>query len=266
MELIKSKSSKDTIASILHIVFNVIFAFVLFWSVQISESIFLPVALVLISKWRVLTVRRQYWLANMIASIVDLSVSLGLVGLMYLAQVSGLDQSVILNIQLFLTAVQVIWLTVLKGLTSEKTMQIQAFFGLFLSSWALFAFSYVTPQFILVLLMFVVGFGVAKHWLMSLKEENSSGIISIIFGLLIAELSWVFYFWNISYGDAGQFKIPQAAIVLSLFGFAFFSVYVALKRKIIDSKSINSFIWGGAAVILIFVLLILFSSEGPGII
>ena len=81
MDLIKSHKRRSRINEAMYILLNVLLALAMFAVTYVSGSPWIAVALVFMSKWRVLAVRPRVWLANLIANTVDLIVGLSYVTL-----------------------------------------------------------------------------------------------------------------------------------------------------------------------------------------
>ena len=79
----------------------------------------MAVALVFMSKWRVLAVRPRFWLANLIANTVDL-----IVGLSYVTLVYCMTGSV--GVQAALTVLYIVWLLIIKPRSKHTYVVIQA--------------------------------------------------------------------------------------------------------------------------------------------
>ena len=65
-------------------VLNIGLAAALLVIAQAFQTPFPALALVVLSKWRIIAVRPRFWWANIQANLVDLTVGIGVVGLMYL--------------------------------------------------------------------------------------------------------------------------------------------------------------------------------------
>lgn len=264
MEFLRVSRQKNIISESLYVLLNLALVAVLFLLMYVSGQVYLALLLVLLSKWRILAVRMRYWRANVLANLVDISVGFGTVGLMYVAD--SAESSMVLWLQLAIALFYAIWLTVIKPLSTKKAMLIQSLIGLFVATWSIMALSYLLPLSVVVLLLFVVGYGVARHVLVA-HEESQLAFLSLVFGLLVAELGWVMYHWTIGYGlvSFGDLKVPQAAIFMTLGGLAIERMYAAIssKKSIVSAEYLAPTIFSVATIV---VLLLLFSSVGAGIV
>ena len=261
MEFLKASRRKSLLSEMLHAVLNIALATALFVLVAVGSTA-LALALVLVSKWRILAVRPRYWWANILANIVDLTVSLSTVVLLYLAGTSG---SYGLMLQIAIAVLYAVWLIGVKPRSSERWIVAQAGIGLFVGVWAIMAISYVLPLIVVVLAVYIVGYGAARHVLIS-REEDQPSLLAMMFGLFAAEIAWVSYHWTVAYGTniLGELKLPQATLVISLVGFLairLYSIY-ANGRSLRSVEAIAPSIF----VVVVMFVLVLFFSAGAGII
>lgn len=264
MDFLRVSRHKNIFSESLYVLLNLALVAVLFLLINVSGQIELALLLVLVSKWRVLAVRMRYWRANILANLVDITVGFGVIGLMYLATTAQL--SMVFWLQLAVAIFYGIWLIVIKPLSSKRAMLLQALIGLFVGSWAVMALSHMIPLPIVVLLLAMIGYGSARHAL-AVHEEEQLALLSLVAGLLVAEIGWIMYHWNIGYGSAayGDLKIPQAAIVLALGGFTIERVYAGIvsKKPLLSVECVVPVIF---STLFILVLLLIFSSAGTGIV
>ena len=261
MEFLKASRRKSLLSEALHIALNAALAAAMFALVSTGSS-FLALALVLVSKWRILAVRPRYWWANILANIVDLSVSVSTIVLLYLAG-SSAEYGAIL--QVVIAVLYALWLIVVKPRSTERWIVYQAGTSLFLGAWAIMALSYTLPQIVTVLSVFVMAYGAARHVLV-VREEDQPSLLAMVFGLFIAEIAWVSYHWTVAYGATvlGDLKLSQAAIIIGLVGFLAIRLYsVAVSGK--SLRSVDA-VAPAVFVVLVIMVLALFFSAGAGII
>lgn len=261
MEFLKASRRKSLLSEAVHALLNIVLAVALFALVA-TGSWLLAVSLVLVSKWRILAVRPRYWWANILANLVDLSVSLGTVVLLYLA---GTSSDFGIWLQVLVTLLYAAWLIVLKPRSRAVWIKAQANVALLVGSWAVLALAHTIPLVFVVLLMYIVAYGAARHVMVS-REEDQPSLLAMIFGLIVAEITWVAYHWTVAYGPAslGEFKLPQVTIVIILLSFLIDRIYVLLS----GGKSLRSveMIAPTVFVALIIAVLALAFSSGAGII
>lgn len=236
-EFIQSKRKSSTLADAIHIVFNIALASAVVALTIFFNTPWLAIALVILSKWRVIAVRPRYWWANLLSSLPDLIVGLGVVliswsaGQLYSELVeSGYASDLPFNViwlQGALAVLYAIWLIVIKPLHSERWVLFQAATAQFIGLTALSMTSYTLPLLVVVLGSFVVGFASARQML-GQYDEKSRGLLASVWGLLVAMMAFVCWHWNVQYPIVSQLLlIPQIAIIVTAISFVAMRVYKA---------------------------------------
>lgn len=223
MELIKSAAHRTKFGDIAYFFLNLAYAITVTALVVIFSPPYAAIALVLLSKWRVFAVRPRFWIANILANIVDVIVGLSIVGLLSLASTS-------LVAQIFLTLVFATWLLFIKPRSGRKWSSIQAGTSLFLGLMALFSFSHNMPVIAAVLVAWLIGFMATRHVLAAYAEDEEISL-ALVWGLFIAQLAWFAYHWTIAYTIVGQFKVPMVAIIAILLSFVSAKLYDSYSRN-----------------------------------
>jgi len=249
MELIKSASRRSRLSEVAHVVLNLAYAVLLFGLVIAYQPPYLAYLVVLLSKWRVLAVRPRFWFANVQANFGDLSVGLSVVTLLWVSNGS-------VGVQAALTAFFALWLIVLKPHSKRSWVIIQAAVMQAVSLTALFSFAYLVPASLATAIGWLIGYIAARHALVSFKDEEDRTLLSLAWGFVVAELSWLSYHWTIAYSLSGELKIPQVAIVVGLLGFLAMKVYNSLHEH--DNKLVFRDIrWPLTFVVLVIALFLL---------
>ena len=232
---------------------NIGLASVLFILTQTIQSPFLAIVLVLLSKWRVLAVRPRFWWTNIQANMVDIIVGVSIVSLMYLPQLSVFMQAA-------LAVIYALWLVVLKPKSGHKYMTAQAFAAVILGTMALYSSSHEWPVVIVVLAMYAIGYSAARHFLYS-YEETQMVFLSAIWGLLLAELGWLAYYWAYGYSLPGipALQVPQITIVATLLAFVGERIYRSSvnNKQIVVGDVVLPAVFSG---LLILVIMLFFNS------
>lgn len=218
MELIKSAARRSKLSDVIYIVLNLAFAAGVFGLTLAFEPPYLAYLLVLLSKWRVFAVRPRFWYANLQTNIVDVIVGLSTVTLIWLA-------SDAIMAQILLAVLYAAWLLIIKPRSQRRWVLLQAGISQFVGFIALFSIAYTLPVIAVVPVAWLIGYAAARHALGSYHEEEET-LLSLIWGLIVAELAWLSYHWTIAYGIIGELKIPQVAILIGLFGFVGIKLYV----------------------------------------
>lgn len=222
MELIKSAARRTKISEVLYVLLNAVYAVLLLVLILSFEGQpYLAYLLVILSKWRVFAVRPRFWVANIRTNILDTLVGISVVTLLW----QGVGN---LTYQTSITLLFVGWLVFLKPLSKRFWVIVQGGVAQFVSISALFTVAYSLPVFLVTALGGLIGFIAARHIINAFSEEHDDVVLSISWGVVIAELTWLSYYWTIAYTPL---KIPQIAIITSLLGYVALVVYNYLYHR-----------------------------------
>lgn len=227
MEFLKLVRRRSFLSEVVYTVLNIAFAVALVVVIRYTESIPLALALVLISKWRVLAVRARYWFVNVRSNLVDLIVSISVVLHLYAIDTSNLADHRQLILMGVLTALYIAWLLIIKPRSKRSFVAAQAGIAIFLGTSALFAISFSWPASIVVLGMWLIGYSAANHVLNTYDDETHPLFLSLAWGVVFAEIGWVAYHWTIAYSlpVVTSLLVPQVAIIALLIGFVAHKAY-----------------------------------------
>lgn len=215
MELIKSARRRSLVSNVIHALLNIVVAIAAAVIIQFTESLSLAILIVLISKWRVFAVRPRFWFANLQSNLVDYTVNLSLVILMYLAHISNvitIEKNIVMT---FYLLIYVVWLLYIKPKSKRSYMVLQSGICLFLGISALYSIGYdwwATP---IVIMMWIIGYGLSRHVLSS-YDEPKMNTLALYFALIFAELGWVTYQWTVAYVPFGvsALSFPRASLTI----------------------------------------------------
>lgn len=237
VEFIQTTRRRSTVADLIYILFNILLASAVVALTIFFNTPWLAIALVLLSKWRVIAVRPRYWWANLLSSLPDLVMGLSVVLISWSASrsynelVEGGNASMVpfnvVWLQGALAVLYAIWLIVIKPLRREKWVLFQALAAQFMGLTALSMTSNVLPLLLVVLGSFVVGFASARQML-GRYDEESRGLLASVWGLLVAILAYACWHWNVLYPVVPRILlIPQIAIIVTTISFVATRVYKA---------------------------------------
>lgn len=212
------RKSRNALSSLLHVVLNLLLAVASIGITVLTGNCLIGLVLVLISKWRIFAVNHRYWLLNLRASLVDLIVGVSFVLLAYAAGTSFLP------VHILLMVAYAIWLIIVKPRSSTLATTVQAICAIFLGTTAASIFAAVTDSILLVAATFVIGYAASYHVLVQSDNQDCT-LISLVFGLISAEIAWLSHSWLIIYtlGTTG-IGIAQLSFILSVLAFAYFKI------------------------------------------
>lgn len=235
-------------SKVVYIVFNVLLPLVVFALVR-TNFVPLALAIILLSKWRMLAVRPRFWLANIRANAVDI-----IVGISLLIFMVHSDSQMF---QFFWTAVYVGWLTLLKPASSALMVSVQALVGLVCGLMALFIGWGDGPLYGLVFLAGLICYLSAHHFFDSFDEPYAK-LLSYIWGYFAAALVWVLGHWLLYYGI-----VAQPVLILVSLGFGMGTLYYLDHHDRLSDMLKKQFIFIMLAIVAI---VIVFSDWGNKIV
>ena len=266
MEFLRLVRRRSFLSEVIYIGLNVAFAAALLVVMKTTDSIWLAIVLVLVSKWRVLAVRSRYWFANIQANLVDLIVGLSIVG--YLNAIVNTDSLTSMQEWVFLiivTVAYIVWLILIKPRSSRRFIVAQAAVALFMGTSILFSISYDWPASLVVIMMWLIGYATARHVLTSYEETHLLPL-SLAWGVVLSEVGWVAYHWTVGYRlpTTNDLFLPQVAIIVLLLGFVTIRSYDSFHhhQKI---RTVDVLLPALFSVSVILVLAIFFNGIGTSI-
>ncbi len=206
MDLIKSHKKKSVVSEIAYVLMNIGLAASILILVRATQSPWMAMVLVVLSKWRALAVRPRYWFINIVSNIVDTLVGLSTV--VFIASATGN-----LPLQLLFTVMYAIWLLFIKPRSKRAYVSLQAGIAIFVSITAISIISYNWNSLFFVLAVWLVGYSSIRHVLSSYDEPHTK-IYSLIGGVVFAEMSWISYHWLRAYQLPGMGRVQFSQLAL----------------------------------------------------
>lgn len=225
------RKSRNILSSVLHVVFNIVLGIGSIAITFYTESWILGIILVLISKWRMFAVRPRFWWLNIKSNLVDLIVGASFI---FIAYCSG---TTILPVHYALAILYTIWLVIIKPRSSEHAAEFQSLIAIFLGTTAATLMTASAESFFLSAICFIIGYGATRHILVQVSEGGVDfSIITIVAGLIFAEIAWICHGWLIVYTLSGSFFgntgiiIPQLSIILTVVSFMLGYTYKSISK------------------------------------
>ena len=215
VDYVLARKSRNIASTAVHVFLNILLGIGAVLITVFSGNPILGIILVLMSKWRIFAVRKRYLWLNIKSNLVDLIVGLSVVILTFYAGSS------LLPVDFVLMIIYILWLLVLKPMSSEKANLVQSLIAVFLGVSAASFIGASTNALVAVLLSFLVGYAASRHVLVQTNDTNFT-LTTLVCGLVFAEITWMCYSWSIVYtfGSTGM-RIPQVAIILTIFAFVY---------------------------------------------
>lgn len=249
MELVKSAGKKTSLVSeVLYVMFNVALATAVYLLVLFGVPV-MAYLLVAISKWRIFAVRPRFWWANIKANLLDLLLGLSVVTMIWQSADTAW-------LQVAVAVLYALWLVVLKPRSDRGAVLVQAGVAQFMAVTALFSVSFDWPAWLVVAVMWVIGYISAQHALAS-YDEGGVTLLSLVWGLIVAELGWLAYSWTIAYSitAAGNFKIAHIAFIVTLLGFFAAKAYgISISKKKLRLSDVTlPAVFSGSIILIILI-------------
>lgn len=225
-------------AYFLHLLLSAVLPIVLYVLVKIS-FVQLAVAVVLLSKWRILAVRPRFWPAIVRANAVDISVNI--------ATVIFISQAHTTWLQLLWTGLLIIWQVVIKPGRSAFSVSTQALLGQTYGLGALFLAWPSAPLLSLVIAVWAICYLAARHFLANFDEAHAP-LFANVWGYFAASLAWISVHWLLYYG-----VIAQPMLLLTVLGFSLGGLYYLQ-----DADKLSDFLRRQIVLVMVAVVVVVF--------
>jgi hypothetical protein len=228
MEFLKIvKRRRSVINEVIYITLNIGLAISLLALVRTTGSIWPAFILVILSKWRVFAVRPQFWFANIQANLVSAIISFSYVIFLLVVNSSGINYLQIIILQSVLAVLDICWLLFLKPKSKRKYVVAQAGVALFVGITAIYTVSHEWIASPVVLLVWLVGYATARHVLNNYDDEDHTVLLSLAWGMILAEIGWLAYHWTIAYQlpIIASALLPQVSIIVMCLAFIVYRSY-----------------------------------------
>ncbi len=246
MEFLRAKATRTRVSEAIYIFLNGLVPIAVFFLVRYFDPPYLAIALVLLMKWRIFSLRPRYWWTTLKINMVDIVVGLSIVGLMY----GAVGETVV---QVLIAALYAGWLLIIKPMSNDRGVILQAGVAQFLGLTALFQF-YFLPEIFALIASWLIGYVVARH-VVSNYDEPHIELLAGLWGLFVAQLAWLAWRWTVAYDIGLPIRIPQIALIMLVIGFCAARMHNASKNnKLTPSGLRGTAIFGAVllAVILAF--------------
>lgn len=204
-----------------------------------AQFIWVSLALVLLSKWRMLAVRPRFWPALVRANSVDMIVGVSTIIFMQLSNA--------VYLQAIWALLYGVWLLFLKPASGTLYVSLQAFVGQFVGLMALFLLWPTAPTASLVFLTAIVCSAAARHFFDSFEEPYSK-MLAYLWGYFGGALVWVLGHWLMYYG---VFSLP--VVLLSTIGYGLAALYYFDHHEKLSILLRRQFVFTMLAIVIIII-------------
>jgi hypothetical protein len=167
--------------------------------------------------------------------------------------------------QIILAVLYVLWLLLLKPRSKHVLVSLQAAVAVVVGTMAVASVSYEWWSSAFVLFMWLIGYAAARHVLYIYSDEHTR-YLSLIWGVVFAELGWVSYHLLVTYELPFGLAIKVPEITLILIGLSFVAERIFASQHANDGEIKRNDILMPVIFVtgLIAVLLLLFTSVSIG--
>jgi hypothetical protein len=209
------------VATLLHMIYLLLLPLLMLVLVR-AKFVEAAVAVIILSKWRMFSVRPRYWVANVRANLVDIVVGVSVVVFM--------AHSTRVQWLLVWAALYSMWLLFIKPRSDNASIGLQAFISQGLGLTALFNNYSATPQVLIVFTTWLICFGAARHFLAT-SEDETNRPLAHLWAVFASEMGLILGHWNIVYGGF----LPQVVLIISTIGYTLGVGYYIHRTRGINS-------------------------------
>ncbi len=243
-KIISRLKPKSGFSHILHVILTLLLPFIIYVLVRIDFSQ-LAIALVLLSKWRMFSVKARHWPANIRANSVDIIVGISVVLFMSKAHSLG--------VQFSWTILYALWLIYIKPKSAPLWVGAQAMIGQAAGLMALYTVFGEANTALLVAASGAICYVSARHFF-SAFDETFGRTTAYVWGYFAASATWLLSHWLIFYG-----VVAQPALIISVIGYTLAALYYLRHTDRLSANVQRQFV---AVLSAILVFLIVFSDWG----
>ncbi len=244
---------KSGVAHLAYLGLNALLPALVFIFVRINfEQVAL--ALILLSKWRMLAVRPRHWWPNVRANAIDIIVGISFLTFM-VNSFSG-------TWQLLWAVLYAGWLLLLKPRSDMMSISIQALVGQLAGLMALFIGWGDLPLGVLVLFAGIICYAAARHFFTNF-EEPYTRLFSHTWGYFAAALVWVLGHWLRFYPDPRFGVIAQPTLLLTVIGYGLAVLYYLDQKDRLSVVVRRQFIFIMIAIVMV---VLIFSGWGDKVV
>ena len=241
-------------AYFLHLAYQAALPIVIFVLVRLDIGLWLPVLVIMLSKWRIFAVRPRFWPANVRANAVDIMVGISVVIFM--------SNSASMTVQIFWAALYGLWLLFIKPRSSILFVSLQSAIGQLFGLMALFLVRSDSALFELVLLAGLICYLAARHFFDSFNEPYAK-MLSYIWGYFGAALVWLLGHMLIVFPKPDGI-VAMPTLFLSTIGYSLAALYYLEHFDRLSPLVKREFLFLGSAIVLILVFALI--REGSNLI
>lgn len=236
------------VSSLLHFLYRVALPIVVFVLVRLDIGLWLPILVIMLSKWRIFAVRPRFWPANLRANSIDI-----LVGISTVIFMSNTDS---MKMQVLWAILYAAWLVFIKPRSSILYVSLQAAIGQLYGLMAFFLVRSDRSLFELVIVTGVICYLAARHFFDSFSEPYAK-MLAYLWGYFGAALMWVLGHMLVVYPKPDG-AVTMPTLMLSAIGYALAAVYYLEHFDRLSQLVKRELLFISTAIVLILVVSLFF--------
>lgn len=243
----RSRILNKRILAILHISFNVILGVLVYMMSVHWELGWLAIALVFLSKWRVVAVRFRFWWANIRTNLPDV-----VVGVSTVAWLMTSENDVV---RIIVALLYIGWLVALKPRDDKLSMIVQAGWSTFIGVNTAMVLGYMQYDILALFLIWIIIWSNTRHFL-GIFDDDSTTILAIIWATLATQIAWLCLQWVVLFNLPGDIIISQFVLIMLVMNYGLSGWYQTAQAKKLDTKQLilRYGVFCVIAICMIFVL------------
>lgn len=231
-------------ASLLHGAYRLAIPLAIFILIRLDIDLWLPMLVILMSKWRIFSVRPRFWPAILRANSVDIMVGV--------ATVLFMDASGSISMQVLWAALFGFWLMFIKPSSAVLMISAQAGIGQLYGLMALYVAAGAGPLYGLVVGTGLICYLAARHFFDSFNEPYTK-LLSYLWGYFGASLAWVLGHMLVVYPRSDG-VVAQPTLFLVAIGLSLGAIYYLEHFDRLSGLIRRELLFLGGTVILILVM------------
>lgn len=236
---------------LLHVLYRAALPIVVFVLVRLDIGLWLPILVIMLSKWRIFAVRPRFWPANLRANSVDIMVGISTVVFM--------TNTESMKMQLFWAVLYGLWLIFIKPRSSMLYVSLQAGIGQLYGLMAFFLVRSDRSLFELVLVTGFICYLSARHFFDSFNEPYAK-MLAYIWGYFAAALVWVLGHMLVVYPKPDG-VVTMPTLMLSAIGYSLAAVYYLEHFDRLSRLVKRELLFLSASIIIILLISLFFEGS-----
>lgn len=222
-----------------HLSFVAVIPLVL-WGLVRLDFIALAVAVLFLSKWRMLAVHPRHWINHVRTNAVDIIVGLSILEFITESQTAAY--------QALWVVLYEIWLLLIKPGSNNASVAVQALTAQTVGLVGLFLAFDAGSLALYVLAVWLICYFSARHFL-GIFEEKHGSLISSVWAFIASSLMWVLGHWLLFFGP-----IAQPAILISVLGFGLAGLYYLDQHDRLAKGARTQILFGMFALVFVIIV------------